>query len=93
METYSKGAGRIARGGPAPTPVQAEALVPYDLEDASSAERLGVGLALDLEHVEGQEDDLANTDQTRRSECMVRRWLLCQAGGLVSMLTFRRWSA
>ena len=67
-KTYREGAGRVARGGPAPAPVQAEALVPHDLEDASSAERLGVGLALDLEHVEGQQDDLADTDQTRRKQ-------------------------
>ena len=93
-KTYCEGAGRIARGGPAPASVQAEALVPHDFEDTSSAERLGVGLALDLEHVEGQEDDLADTDQTRRSKRHVRRLLSRQAGEAgLSMRTFRRWSA
>jgi hypothetical protein len=61
--TYGERARCIARRGPAPAAVQAEALVLDDLKDAAAAEGLGVGLALDLEHVEREEDDLADADQ------------------------------
>lgn len=64
--TYGEGARGVARRCPAPAPVQAEALVLDDLEHAAAPEGLGVGLALDLEHVEGQEDDLADADQASR---------------------------
>lgn len=53
---------RITRGGPAPAPVQPEALVLDDADDAAAAEGLGVCLALDLEDVEGEEHDLADAD-------------------------------
>lgn len=61
-----KGAGSVAGGGPAPAAVEAETLVGNDLEDTAAAEGLGVGLALDLEDVQRQEDNLTNTDQTGR---------------------------
>ena len=63
---YGEGAGRISRRCPARTSVQAHALVGDDAEDASSAEGLGVGLPLDLEHIEGQQDDLADADQAEQ---------------------------
>lgn len=62
--TYRKGAGGISGGCPAPAPVQAEALIGDNLEYTASSEGLGVCLALDFENVEGQQDDLANADQT-----------------------------
>lgn len=55
--------GRIARRCPSPASVQAEALVCDNLHHATAAEGLRICLALDLEHVEGQEDDLSNADQ------------------------------
>lgn len=61
--TYRKRPRGIARRRPAPTPVQPEALVLDDPEHTTAAEGLGVGLALDLEHVKRQENDLADTDQ------------------------------
>lgn len=61
--TYSKGTRSVTGGGPAPSSVQAEALVGDDPEDATAAEGLGVCLSLDLENVEGEEDDLSDTDQ------------------------------
>lgn len=59
-----EGTGGVAGGGPSPAAVQAETLVGDDLEDTTAAEGLGVGLTLDLEDVQGQENDLTDTDQT-----------------------------
>lgn len=59
-----KRAGRVAGGRPAPAAVQvAEAFVLDDLEDATALEGLGVGLALDLEDVEGKQNNLANANE------------------------------
>ncbi|KAI7506407.1 hypothetical protein KC367_g185 [Hortaea werneckii] len=55
---------RIACRRPAPSSVQAEALVANDSQDATATERLRVCLPLDLQHVQRQQDDLANADQT-----------------------------
>ena len=66
-DTYRERPRGVARRRPAPSPVQAEALVLNDLEHTAAAEGLGVGLALDLEHVEREEDDLADADKTARS--------------------------
>lgn len=52
--TYRERAGGVTGRGPAPATVQTQALVTDDLDDAAAAEGLGVGLALDLEDVEGQ---------------------------------------
>lgn len=62
--TYREGARSVTGGSPAPSSVQAEALVGDDLEDTTAAEGLGVGLSLDLQDVQGKEDDLSNSDQT-----------------------------
>lgn len=61
--TYRKRTRGITRRSPPPPPVQAKALVEDDPADAAAAERFGVGLALDLEHVQGQQHDLANANQ------------------------------
>jgi hypothetical protein len=65
--TYSKRTRRITSRSPAPTSVQAETLVLDNLEHTTAAESLGVRLTLDLEHIQGQQDDLADTDQTTSS--------------------------
>ena len=57
-----KGARGVAGGGPAGAAVEAHAFVRYDSEDAAAAEGFGVGLAFDLEDVEGEEDDFADAD-------------------------------
>nr|GFD60917.1 hypothetical protein [Tanacetum cinerariifolium] len=62
-DTYRKRTGRVAGGGPAPAAVQAKALVGDDPEQPTAPEGLGVGLALDLEHVERQQDNLANANE------------------------------
>lgn len=62
--THSKRTRRVTGRRPTPATVQSEALVPDDLEHATATERLWVCLALDLEHVEGEQDDLSDTDQT-----------------------------
>lgn len=54
---------RIACRRPAPSSVQAEALVANDSQDATATERLWVCLPLDLQHVQWEKDDLANADQ------------------------------
>lgn len=61
--TYSKRTGCVTGGSPAPSAVQTEALVGNDPEQSTSPERLRVGLTLDLEDVERQQDNLTNTDQ------------------------------
>jgi hypothetical protein len=64
FKTYSKRARSITGSSPAPTTVQTETLIGNDLEDTTATEGLGVCLTLDLEDIEGQKNDLANTDQT-----------------------------
>lgn len=51
--TYGKRTRGISSSGPAPSSVQTKSFVADNLEDTTAAEGLGVGLALDLEHVEG----------------------------------------
>lgn len=63
----SERAGSVASGGPAPSSVQAEALIGDNPEETTATERLGVCLPLDLEHVEREQDDLTNADQATSS--------------------------
>lgn len=63
-KTYSKGTGGVAGSSPAPAAVQAETLVAHNADDTTATEGLGVRLALDLEDVERQQDNLTNADQT-----------------------------
>ena len=62
-----EGARCVAGGGPGPAAVEGKVLVGDDAQDAPATEGFGVGLALDLEDVEREEDDLANADETRRA--------------------------
>lgn len=55
--------GRIARRGPPGPAIQREPLVAHDADEAAGAEGGGVGLAFDLEDVEGEEDDFADADE------------------------------
>jgi hypothetical protein len=61
---YSERAGCVSSSSPSPASVQAEALVGNNLQDSTATESLGVGLALDLEDIEGQQDDFTDTNQT-----------------------------
>ena len=61
-----EGARRVAGGGPAGAAVEAQALVGDDAEEPPRPERGRVGLSLDLEDVEGQQDDLADADERAR---------------------------
>ena len=65
--TYGEGAWRIASDGPAPAAVKCSAFFQEDAHDAAAAERLWVDLALDLERVEREQDDLADTGQAASS--------------------------
>lgn len=62
--THSERTGSVTGGSPAPTSVETEALVGNDSEETATTESLRVCLTLDLENVEGENDDLTNTDQT-----------------------------
>lgn len=62
-ETYSEGTRSVTGSSPAPATVQTKALILDDLEETTATESLGVGLALDLEDVEREEDDLADADE------------------------------
>ena len=64
MVTYSKRSRGVAGCSPASTTVQSHTLILNDLEEAAAAEGLGVSLTLDLENVEGQKNNLSDTDQT-----------------------------
>lgn len=61
--TYSERSGSVSSSSPSPASVKAETLVGDNLEDATATESLGVRLALDLEHIEGQQDDFSDTNQ------------------------------
>lgn len=73
--TYRERARGISCSSPAPASVQAEALVGDNLEHTSAPKCLRICLALDLEHVQGQQDDLADTDQA--TSCGVQDGLAC----------------
>jgi hypothetical protein len=68
-ETYRERPGGVSGRRPAPATVQPEALVLDDLENAPATEGFRVGLALDLEDVEREEDDLADADKTGSHPC------------------------
>ena len=70
---YRKRARRISRRCPAPAAVETEALILDDREHTTATEGLGVRLTLDLQHVQGEEDDLADADKTvvRGQPCSV----------------------
>lgn len=63
--TYSERSGSVTGGCPAGTPVQTHTLIGDNLDEATTAEGLGVRLTLNLQDVQRQQDDLTNTDQTR----------------------------
>lgn len=60
----SERAWRIAGSGPAPAAVKAESLISNNLEETTATERLRVCLALDLEDVKWEQDNLSDTNQT-----------------------------
>jgi hypothetical protein len=72
----------IARSRPTPAAIETEALVGDDLEDASALESLRIGLAFDLEDIEGKQDNFADTDQTSKSQKV--------SGGVLYAHTSRR---
>lgn len=61
--TYRKRSWRIAGRSPAGTSVKSHSLIRNDLEQTPATESLGVGLALDLQDVEGKKDNLSDTNQ------------------------------
>jgi hypothetical protein len=63
--TYRERTGSVTGSSPTPATVQAEALISHNLQNTAAAEGLGVCLTLDLENIEREEDNLADTDQTR----------------------------
>lgn len=87
--SYSEGSRSISGSCPSPATVQAEALIGDDLEDTTAAESLGVGLSLDLQDVERQENNLTNADQTT----LVSVTVPASFGVILVPFTFQRWSA
>lgn len=65
--TYRERAGGVAGRCPAPAAVQTKTLVSDNPEQTAAPESLRVGLALDLEDVERQQDDLTDTNQRTSS--------------------------
>lgn len=65
IDTYSERARGITGGSPAGTAVKTHTLIRDDLEQATATEGLGVGLTLNLQDIQREQDDLANTDQTK----------------------------
>jgi len=72
IDTYSERAGGITGGRPAGTPVKTHTLIRDDLEEATATEGLGVGLTLNLQDIQREQDDLANTNQTGMSVSLSR---------------------
>ncbi|KAI3483170.1 hypothetical protein L1887_53950 [Cichorium endivia] len=62
-----KGAGGVTCSGPAPTTVEVDVLVGKNAQESSRSEGLRVGLTLDLEHIQRQQDDLADTRERTSS--------------------------
>ena len=65
-DTHCKRTRGITGDSPAPATVERGAFLHEDTDDAAPAERLRVHLPLDLERVEGEQDDLADARQTAR---------------------------
>lgn len=71
LGTYGERARGIASSRPTPATIETETLVTDNLENATALKGLGVRLALDLQDIERQEDNLADADQTRGSSSAV----------------------
>ena len=84
--TCRKGPGNIASSRPCPASVQPEAFVGNDLEEATAAESIGVRLPLDLQDIQGKEDNLSDANDTEKvSLCLSRlHW---------GITTFQTWRA
>lgn len=65
--TYSERARGVSGGSPLPSTVQSHTLIGNDLEKTTALESLWVGLTLDLQDVQWEEDNLSNTDQRTSS--------------------------
>lgn len=64
MMAYSEGTGGVTGSGPTGTTVQTHTLILDNLEQTAAAEGLGVSLTLNLQDVQGKEDNFSNADQT-----------------------------
>lgn len=64
MMAYSEGTGGITGSSPTGTTVQTHTLILDNLEQTTAAESLGVSLTLNLQDVQGKEDNLSNANQT-----------------------------
>ena len=66
--TYSERTRSVTGSSPAPAAVETEALVLDDAQNTTTTESLRVGLTLDLENIEREDDNLTNTDQAIRCQ-------------------------
>jgi hypothetical protein len=87
--THSERAGSVTGHGPAPAAVErGDTLLGDELDNATALERVGVGLHLDLEDVEGEEDNLTDTGKPGVSirslgdECRCGCGIIGSRGGL-----------
>lgn len=65
-KTYRERTGGVSGGRPAGTTVQTHTLIGDDLEQTTATEGLGVRLTLDLQDIQRKQNDLSNTDHTRK---------------------------
>lgn len=63
---YRKRARRIPRRRPSPSPIKPKPLIPNDPQHTPSPKRLRVRLPLNLEHIQRENHNLANPNQTAR---------------------------
>jgi hypothetical protein len=75
--THSETSGCVTTHGPSPSLVQTgDTLIADQLDDTSTSESLGVGLHLDLEHVEGEQDLKTATRANKFSFTKPREYML-----------------
>lgn len=87
-ETYSERSRRVTGSSPAGTTVQSHTLIGNDLEESTATESFGVRLSLDLQDIQGKQDDLSDTDQTVACQ-QLDLSLHCRQRNL----TFQQWRA
>lgn len=65
--TYGEGTRSITGCSPASTPVETHPLIRNNFEQATATEGLGVCLTLDLQDIQGEQNNLSDTDQAETS--------------------------
>ena len=93
MCTYGERTGSVSGGRPAGTPVQTHTLIRDDLKQTTTTEGLRVCLTLNLQDVQGEQDDLSNTDQTKARESVQSFFSPIPTEPQTVILTCQQWRA